>query len=245
MNALPAILAASVEPPTTKGNHPMNYEHEAGKITALIAQANTGLHLAEMADIDARIAAEQTALERAEAKRDALAKEHEDARNGRVDVAALADAFRSGGVETKATRNVEAIQADQAGVRAAMGQIQDTIRQLQSDRSRVRGELAQAIGATLARPEDALSARIDAALAEMVACWVDARAMASSFRAPVIGQRVHNLNRIIEAMRLAAPEALRGEMMPSAGLIAAMDKHADLLRKAELRPLRQVDPRSL
>lgn len=223
----------------------MNYEHETGKITALIAQANTGPHLAEMTNIDARIAAEQTALERAEAKREALAKEHEDARNGRVDVAALADAFRSGSVETKATRNVEAIQADQAGVRAAMGQIQDTIRELQSERSNVRTQLAQAIGATLARPEDALSARIDAAFAEIVGCWVDARAMTSSFQAPVIGQKIHNLNRVVEAVGRAAPETLRGELVPSAGLIAAMDKHSDLLRKAELRPLRQVDPRSL
>lgn len=223
----------------------MNYQHEIGKTAALISQANTAPHMAALDDIDARIKAEHAAQERAEARRDELSREYEDARNGRVDVAALAQAFRDGATETKATRNVEAIQADQAGVRAAMGQIQDTIRQLQSERSQVRSDLAQAIGATLARPEDALSQRIDSALAEIVACWVDARAMASSFQAPVIGQRVHNLNRIIDAMRSAAPEAFRAGMEPSAGLVAAMDKHADLLRKAELRPLRQVDPRSL
>lgn len=223
----------------------MNYAHEASKIAALISQANTAPHLAQMADIDNRIAAEYSALERAELRRDALSKEYEDARNGRVDVAAIAEAFRAGSVEMKATRNVEAIQADQAGVRAAMAQIQDAIRELQAERSRVRGDLAQAIGATLARPEDALSERINAAFAEIVSCWVDARAMASAFNAPIIGQKVPHLNRIVEAVRVAAPETLRGNLVPSAGLIDAMDKHSDLLRKAELRPLRQVDPRSL
>lgn len=74
---------------------------------------------------------------------------------------------------------------------------------------------------------------------------VDARAMASSFQAPLIGQKVHHLNRVVEAVGRASPEALRGALEPSAGLVAAMDKHAELLRKAELRPLRQVDPRSL
>lgn len=216
----------------------MNYHHEIGKIAALVAQAAVAAPLARLADIERDIAEEQAAMDRAEQRREELRAEA-DALRADADGDALADQFRTGTV-TAPKRASDAIAADQQGTLAAMTSIRRRIEDLQIERNEARRQVAAAIGQTLARPEDALSARIDAAYAELVACFVDAEAMGDAFFAPVIRQKRVGLRQIIEALQRAEHGFYRSQHVPSAGLIEAQDRHAELLRKADLRPVRSV-----
>lgn len=217
----------------------MNYDHETGKVGALIAQAPVAAPLARLADIERDIAEEQAAFERAEKRRDELTAELRAATAKEPQGDALAEQFRTG-VAIAPKRPVDAITTDQQGTLAAMTSIRHRIEDLQTERNEARRQVAAAIGQTLARPEDALSARIDAAYAELVACHVDAVAMGDAFMAPVIRQKRVGLRQVIEALQRHEHGYYRSQHKPSAGLIAAMDQHAELLRKADLSPTRQV-----
>lgn len=212
----------------------MNYDHEATKIGALIAQAPVAAPLAKLEDIERDIAGEQAAFHRAETRRDELTAEMRAATAKDPEGDALAEQFRTG-VAIAPKRTVDAIATDQQSTIAAMTSIRRRIEDLQAERAEARRNIAHAIGQTLARPEDALSARIDAAYAELVACHVDAVAMADAFAAPVIRQKRLGLHQVIEALQKAERGFYKSQHTPSAGLIGAMDQHSELLRKADLR----------
>lgn len=218
----------------------MPYAHEITKLSALVAQANVAPHHAAIADIEKRITAEREALDRAETRRGELVKELEQARAGKIDSDTLADQFRAGAVETKSTREVLAIQTDIEAVREAIGKLKWAIEDLQAELRSARAQLASAISQPLAKVEDSLSGRIDAAYRELVACFVDATALREAFNTPIVGQKLVALREIITALQRAEHGYYRQEHDASPAIVEAIDKHRDLIRAADLRPRKSV-----
>ncbi len=221
----------------------MNYAHEITKLSTLVAQANVAPHHAAIADIEKRIAAEREALDRAETRRGELVKELEQARAGTIDSDMLADQFRAGAVETKATREVTAIQQDIEAVREAIGKLKWAIEDLQAELRTARAKLAQAIAQPLEKIEDSLIERIDAAYRELVTVYVDARALREAFCAPMIGKKLHALREIIVELQDQESQFYRTQHDASPAIAEAIDKHRELIRAADLRPTKTVNIR--
>lgn len=219
----------------------MNYQHELGKLSALISQANTAPHIAAIDDVKRRIEAEREAMNRAEARRDQLAQELRDAREQKIDGDALADQFRAGAIETKPTREVHAIQTDQQGVMEAMRKIRWKLEDLDSELGRARAQLAMAIAQPIEKIEDALLERLDAAYAELVAVYVDMTALREAFCAPMARDRHNRLREVIVELQRNESSFYRTQHDASPAIAAAVDKHRDLIRAADLRPTKSVN----
>lgn len=218
----------------------MNYAHEITKLSALVAQANVHPQLSAIDDIKARIAAEREAMNRAEARRDQLAQELKDAREQKIDGDALADQFRAGAVETKATRDVPAIQTDQQGVVDAMGKIRWKLEDLDSELRRARAELAMAIARPIEKIEDALLERLDSAYAELIAVYVDMTALREAFCAPMLGQKLAALREILIELQCQEISFYRTQHEANPAIAEAVTKHRDLIRAADLRPTTSI-----
>lgn len=221
----------------------MTYQHELGKLSALIGQANVQPHIAAIDDVKRRIDAEREAMNRAEARRDQLAQELRDAREQKIDGDALADQFRAGAVETKPTREVHAIQTDQQGVMEAMSKIRWKLEDLDSELGRARAQLAMAIAQPIEKIEDALLDRLDSAYAELIAVYVDATALRDAFSAPMIRQRLTRLGEVIVELQRQETSFYRTQHDASPAIAEAIDRHRDLIRAADLRPTKTVNIR--
>lgn len=219
----------------------MTHAHEITKLSALVSQANVQPHLDAIEDVKRRIEAEREAMGRAEARRDQLAKELKDAREQKIDSDALADQFRAGAVETKATRDVLAIQTDQQGVTEAMRKIRWKLEDLDTELRQARAKLAMAIAQPIEKIEDALLQRLDAAYAELVAVYVDATALRESFCAPLIRQRLTWLREVIVELQRQEKGFYRTQHDASPAIAEAIDKHRDLIRAADLSPTKTVN----
>lgn len=218
----------------------MSYQHQIGKLSALVSQANVQPHLAAIDDVKRRIEAEREAMNRAEARRDQLAKELKDARDQKIDSDALADQFRAGAVETKATRDVLAIQTDQQGVTEAMGKIRWKLEDLDSELRQARAKLAQAIAQPIEKIEDALLERLDSAYRELIAVFVDMTALREAFSAPMLGQKLAALREILVELQRQEISFYRTQHEANQAIAEAVAKHRALIRAADLRPTTSI-----
>lgn len=218
----------------------MSYQNTIDKTGALMAQANILPALRALKDVQTRLAAEEAAYERIEARRDDLSKEMQAARGIRSNADELAEQFRAGAVEVKPARNVEAIQSEIDNIREASRKIVHGLEDLRSEEKRARADIAVALCQPLDKVEAAIIERIDAAYQELAAAFVDAHALREAVRAPRVSQKLTGLRAVMEALQRNEHGFYRRVYTPSKGIVHAIDQHAEILKEAGMFPAKQV-----